>query len=243
MSLILPVVSGQLPNGFCPSTYQDMVNGFSAVQTVTFPNTFTGITVSSTTPADQTQAWLQLDSLGRPVRLYYFASGAWISMHPAVPGTTIIWTTTLPTFSTFDGGDANPLSAISGPMWEEVTALRAVFPIGVGTLPSGTAIAVGGTGGNEKVTLDATNMPAHNHQLYVGASDGSVGGIRAALQTVDTPHSGTDAAYQTSDGSGGSNYVKNSYGDAGGASVAHDNVPPYVGVYYLRRTNRLFYVA
>lgn len=243
--LTLQVVAGSLPSGFCPADYQAMVNGFSSVQTVTFPTTFTGITVSATKPTDQTQAWLQLDSFGRPVRLYYFAAGAWLSQHPLAPGFTMLWTTALPTFTSFDGGDANPLSAISGPMWEEVTAFRARMPVGVGTLPiSGTVLAVGDTGGLEKVTLTTQNVPGPDINLWVGGSDGSASGIKEALQTVDNPHAGTSAAYQSSDGvSGHNDYVQNPYGDASGAATAHENLPPYLACYLLRRTTRLFYAV
>lgn len=241
--LVLPVIPGTLPSGFCPTSYQDMLNTFDANSTVVFPSTFAGIIVSSTAPADTTKAWLQLDSFARPVRLYFFASGAWLSMHPQVPGATMMWTTTLPTMTTFDGGDANPVSAISGPMWEVVTAFQAKFPIGVGTLPSGTVLAVGDTGGAETVTLAANNMPAHNHEVWVGGSDGTASGIREALQTVNNPHAGTAAAYLDSDGAGGNNYVKNEGGDATGLAVAHNNMPPYLAVYLLRRTGRLFYVV
>ena len=156
----------------------------------------------------------------------------------------MMWTTALPTMTTFDGGDANPTSAISGPMWEVVTALQARSPIGVGTLPSGAILNVGDTGGSETVTLGPTNMPAHGHDLWVGSSDGSTSGIREALQTVNNPHSGTDAQYASSDGvTGHNNYVKNSYGDASGNAVAHTNMPPYLAVYLLRRTARLFYTV
>ena len=242
--LVLPVVAGQLPAGFCPTDFQSIVNGFSAVQTVTFPSTFTGIIVSATKPSDTTQAWLQLDSLGNPVRVYAFANGAWLSRHPIASGLVQIWTTTIPDFTTFDGGDSNALSSISGPMWEEVTALRAVFPIGVGTLPGGTVLAVNATGGVETVTLDNTNIPEHTHELWVCGSDGTASGVREALQTVDNPHSGTAAKYALSDGvTGHNNYVQNEGGDGSGVAVAHTNMPPYLAVYFLRRTARQFYVV
>lgn len=242
--LTLQVIAGALPSGFCPPDYQSMLNGFSSVQTVIFPATFTGITVSATKPTDQTQAWLQLDSFGRPVRIYYFAAGAWLSQHPLPPGFTMLWTTALPTFTSFDGGDANPLSAISGPMWEEVTAFRARFPLGPGTLPSGTVVAVGATGGTEDVTLTAQNIPGPDVNVWVGSSDGSASGIREALQTVNNPHGGTSAAYQSSDGVvGHNNYIDNPYGDASGNATSHSNMPPYVAMYALRRTTRLFYTV
>src|SRR6185369_16638359 len=107
---------------------------------VVFPSSFTGITASATKPTDTTQGWLQLDSQGRPVRLYYFAQGAWLSLHPLIPGMDQPFFGTLPNFTTYDGGDANAVSAISGPMWEVVTEMAAQFPLAAGTLASGLVI-------------------------------------------------------------------------------------------------------
>lgn len=233
--LVLPVTPGTLPSGACPASYQDMLNLFSSFQSVTFPASQGNVIVSATTPADTSATWLQLDSLGRPVRWYSFASGAWLSLHPCVPGFTMIWTTALPTLTTFDGSDASALSAISGPMWEVVTDLAAKFPLGAGTLPGGTVVAIGDNGGVEENTLSVANLPAHGHEVWVGSSDGSTSGIREALQTVDSPHAGTSAAYRTNDGTN-SNYVNDT-----GSGTAVSNMPPYHGVSFLRRTARLFY--
>lgn len=228
--LTLPVQVGNLPSGFCPSTYQEMANGFGAVMSVILAQgTGVQIVASSTKPSDTTAVWLQLDSLGRPVRFYYFASGAWLSMHPMVPGATILWTTTLPDFTTFDGGDANPLSAISGPMWEEVTALRAAFPIGVGTLPSGTVVAVGGTGGEEEVTLVRANLPSADLSVVTPVFKLKTGG--------DTGGGGQDIWTRNE----GSTHTPET--EEMGDDEPHNNMPPYVGVYFLRRTARLYYTV
>src|SRR5438552_15125504 len=149
----IPVTPSQLPTGFCATDYQNLLNEFSAHQSVDISaGTGTPVIVSSAKPADTTVLWERLDQFGRPDRLYFFAQGAWLALHPSVPGTTIIWTDVLPTFTTFDGGDANPLSAISGPMWELVATLAAKFPLCAGTLPSGTVVNIGHSGGQEKHT-------------------------------------------------------------------------------------------
>lgn len=226
--LILPVDAGQLPSGACPSSYQEMANLFAAIYTVTFPTSFTGITVSATKPSDTTQAWLQLDSFGRPTRLYYFSSGAWLSLHPQVPGFTMLWTTALPTFTSFDGGDANPLSAISGPMWEAVTDLNARFPVGAGTLPSGTVISVGGTGGEEKHALTVAELAVHGHAFSVIAKNNTGSGTGAI--TGGTDNVTEDGRFDGVTANAGS-------GDG------HNTMPPYTGVYFLRRTARMFYAV
>ena len=240
--LILPVVPGQLPVGFCPNTYQDMLNGYSSVQTVTFPNTFAGVTVSASKPADTEQAWLQLDTIGRPTRLYYFSQGAWLSQHPSVPGMIQIWVNALPDFTTFDGGDANALSAISGPMWQvavdaSTTPITARFPIAVGTLPSLLALAVGDKGGEENHSLTLAESAPHSHTVPI-YKDGMnipdfVTGHGVVLGESGTRPGGLPLSTLPTDTQGGT----------GSPAVVspHNTMPPYIAVYFLQRTSRLFY--
>lgn len=243
----LPVTPSTLPSGFCPSDYQGLLNGFSAHQFVTLPDTFQGLTVSSTTPTDTSRPWLQLDSFGRPVRIYVFASGAWLSLHPDFPGKTIIWTTTLPTMTTFDGGDANAPSAISGPMWEVVTALETRVPIGAGTLPSGTVLTVGGTGGAETVTLDDDEIPDHQHFICKADTgdfgDPPVTSNQYAYRSIQDANQPSEYVLRGQTSEADTGLTSGFGGDGAGATVAHQNLQPYLVVYFLRRTSRLFYVV
>lgn len=242
MSLVLPVTPGTLPAGFCPADYQSMLNGFSGAQSVNFPSTFAGVTVSATKPTDTSKAWLQLDTLGRPVRLYYFSQGAWLSQHPMVPGSIIIWAGPQPTFTTFDGGDSNALSAISGPMWQAPVdaggnpILVAQFPLGAGTLPSGKVIANGTVGGEENHQLIATEMPPHVHGM--------------SLFSEATAYLNQDAAGGGLVSSGANFPLPVTVDNAGGdpnttprVAAGHNTLPPYYGVYFLQRSNRLFYAV
>ena len=241
--LVLPVNVGSLASGFCPSTYQEMANAFAAIYSVTLAQG-TGITIiaSASKPTDTTAVWLKLDSLGRPERLYYFAQGAWLSLHPAVPGTTIIWTSALPNFQTFDGGDnSGVISAISGEMWKEVEELRARFPIGAGTLPSGTVLAVGDTGGEEKHTLTQAELPVHNHFAFkaesVGDAAPNVSTTTYAARTFDDNDDNVER-YRVK---GTTNTADVGLTGNVGNGESHQNLPPYLTVYFLRRTDRLFY--
>lgn len=243
--LILKVSPGQLPVGACPASYQEMLNLFSANQTVTFPSTFAGVTVSATKPTDTTQAWLQLDSLGRPVRLYYFAQGAWLSQHPMVPDMAMPWFGTLPNFNTFDGGDSNTVSSISGPMWELVTEIAAKFPLAAGTLPSGIVVAAGDTGGEEKHILTEQENGPHTHDLDLitplsskwsngDSNSGKIATGGGALSSgADASITATSPFFQ----------IDTSGGDSSGAGVGHQNMPPYYGMNWIRRSQRLFYVV
>lgn len=248
--IVLPVVPTQLPSGFCPTDLQSMLNGFSAAQTVTFPNTFTGIIVSATKPTDTTQAWLQLDTLGRPVRVYGFAQGAWMSLHPVVPGFTMLWTNALPTFTTFDGGDANAVSSISGPMWEQVTDFNARSPMGVGTLPSGQAVALADQLGEETHVLTATEGtvdPNHIHTIGRGRLPNNADTFfLTGTSTKDgTGVRLTGGGYTTDvlSNQTGLYNVTSTPNVASPDAAAHNNLHPILGCYFLRRTARMFYVV
>jgi microcystin-dependent protein len=251
----IPVQNGQLPQGFCFTDFQTLLNQFSSLQFVDIAN-LQGIIVQASTPtaAQRTQPWLQLDSFGRPVRLYFFAQGAWLSQHPLPPGFTMIWNQVLPNFTTFDGGDANaaPFSPLSGQMWQLMAAtldglsiapandvMNAKLPIGVGTLPSGAVLAATNTGGEEKHNLTLQEMFPHQH--FVGSNDSTAqdGGNnnQEFVRNFNNPaNNGPNALsnFQGGDPATGNPPIN---------SLAHNTMPPYYTVYFLQRTNRLFYLV
>jgi hypothetical protein len=225
----IQVQNDQLAAGFCPSDYQDLLNTFSQAQYVDLSSEESNLIVSATKPSDTTKAWLQLDQFGRPVRIYWFAQGAWLSMHPQPAGFVMPWFDALPNFSTFDGGDANASSAISGPMWERITTLDGRFPLTAGTLPSGTIVAQGGVGGEEKHVLTVPELPAHTHTADSGFTTGDDDGAGERLTSGQNTGNDRPAV----------NIVVDNTGDDEG----HNNMPPYVGMAWLRRTSRLFYTV
>lgn len=225
----LQVLARTLPAGFCPATYQEMLNGFSNHQYVQVQADLSQLIVSATKPADTTLAWLQLDQFGRPVRVYWFAVGAWLSLHPQPPGFVMPWFAAVPDFTTFDGGDVNALSPISGPMWERITDsdIVARFPLATGTLASGLVVAQGDTGGEEKHVLTIPELPEHTHTADTGDTTGAdEGGDFVTSGGPTAPHDPI-------------NLTINNTGD----DVAHNNMPPYVGMCWLRRTARMFYAV
>lgn len=253
-----PLQNGQLPVGFCPPDYQTLLNGFTAQQSVNL-NILSSLVVSSTPPSDHTVAWLQLDSAGNPVRIYFFANGAWLSLHPLVPGFTMIWNQVLPNFQTFDGGDAvvAPYSPISGQMWQLAAStldglgtqvLAAQFPIGVGTLPSTTPVALAGTGGEEVHKLVTTELAPHTHGvtsasggLTVRSANGNnLGAVGSVPMISDLSIGGTNQNPLSTTSTGGdpSTIVGT---NPPTAALGHNTLPPFYGVYFLQRTKRLFY--
>src|SRR5947208_1006664 len=108
----IPVTPSQLPTGFCATDYQNLLNEFSSHQSVDISTGIgTPVIVSAAKPADQTVLWQKLDTGGRPEHLYFFSQGAWLSLHPLQPESTIWWFGALNPnpaafFDTFDGGSA-----------------------------------------------------------------------------------------------------------------------------------------
>lgn len=236
----LPVIPSELPQGFCPSTYQDLLNEFSSHQSVdlTIAN---GVSVGQAKPLDKTLPWLRLDQFGRPDRLYYFSQGAWLALHSLVPGLTQWWFDALPDFTTFDGGDTNPASALSGPMWQQAknsdgTLIAAMFPIPAGTLPSSTVLTQGDTGGEEKHVLTGPELPATFPPLaatLTGFKTNLEGG--AAPQWLAPQGSGSGSFTVPAQESGTFSFTNT------GGSQGHNTMPPYVVGYLLQRSARLFY--
>jgi len=236
----LPVIPGQLPIGFCPTDFQTILNGFSAAQSVSIgpASSATSVVVSSTKPTDQTALWLRLDQFGRPERVYWFASGAWLSLHPLVPGLTQWWFDTAPDFTTFDGGDALALSAISGPTWRlaknsDGVVIAAKFPIAAGTLPSGVVLAQGTTGGEENHVLTLEEIPPHTHSFPIYAGDATNHDNR--INTTD------ELTVQNPSFLTGSTGGDPASGTPPTVAKGHNNLPNYVVGFLLQRTARIFY--
>lgn len=248
MSLRIPIVSQTLPEGACNSiaTLQNLADILAANFVALMPTDMTGIIISTTAPTDQTKAWMKLDNYLRPAYtgLLRYCSGYWLGLHPLKPGMGIIWYDALPDFTTFDGGDANPVGIMAGPMWELVASTAAKIPIGAGTLPSGTVLAIGATGGEEKHSLTEAEIAPHTHNFPDATNAGTTGPVG---QNLAVPDGGIDSATGPFTGVGittSNRLVTQSAGGSGSPAVVtpHNTLPPYVVVSYLRRTIRQYYV-
>jgi hypothetical protein len=126
------------------------------------------------------------------------------------------------------------------------------MPIAVGTLPSGTVLAVGDTGGEEKHTItDAESVVQNGHQHALGR-------LKADKLQISFPTGGNAHSMpgQTPGGSGDvAPQPQADYSVFGTATLQTDtvsipstptpmnNLPPYIAVYFLQRTAREFYVV
>lgn len=243
--VVLPVNPATLPSGVCPATYQDLLNLFSANQSVTMPGMFVNFIASVTKPGPEFQgntAWQQLDSLGRPGNIYFFAQGSWLSKHPMVPGSVIWYFQPMDATSilTFDGGDNQVLSPYTGQMWQFATIdgsaggtrIAAQFPITAGTLASGKILNLSDVGGNETHVQDITEMPPHTHTMQF-FTDPQSGNSTDCLVDPNDKGNSPGQVTLTSDSTGGQG--------SPAVAKAMDLMNPYVVGYMLQRTTRQFY--
>lgn len=227
-----PLIPGTLASNCWPSTPQALYNEMFAKGVAQVPG-LAGVVASETTPVpgDRDKVWFQLDGAGVLVRPYYFASGEWLAAHPDEPssGKRILFVGDAANIDTLDGGEAGTVSDTTGPFWEIDTEFAARFPIGVGTTAGGTGIAVTDKGGEDEHTLTEAEIPAHTH----GPDD-----------TTVTAFAGVSSTTGAQDGATVANGLTNfSLTGATGGGEAHNNLPPYYGVYFIKRTARRYWIG
>lgn len=236
MSQVTITVS-PLPESFCPTSFRD---GFiEAAQFLRADlsgtlNTFNFGPVTPT-PENRDKPWLRTESTGAPDRFYVFYNGYWIAKHMMAPGSVIIYTGTEASITTFDSGEAGAVTDISGPFWEKLSALDAKFPIGKGTLASGTALAVGDTGGEEKHTLSLLEMPRHRHNLDTRQKSTNNPNQATSLPIIDNDYNVGSILISTRAEGGDEALTSDNH------NQAHNTLPPYSVVLFIKRTARLYH--
>ena len=78
--------------------------------------------------------------------------------------------------------------------------------------------AIEKTGGEKTHKLTVSEMPAHTHNVKGGASNGKSAGLQSYASYFSTYRTISNAAYST------------------GGSGAHNNLQPYITVYFWKRT-------
>lgn len=223
-----PVISGVVPaNLECKISNADWQ---ALMALVRVPITAVNETISATEPGPALRAypWQKLDADGTPRERYIYANGAWLSLHPDPPGAVWMYEGSEISLETWDGGESGAVSATTGPFWEVVTQMAAKFPIGPGTLESTTVVAIGGEGGSEKHALTIPEIPPHTHPVEgSGFDDGATPSARKII--IDDEHNAS-----------ANNSVTELTGGTAGVVVAHNNLPPFRAIWFIRRTARLF---
>ena len=112
--------------------------------------------------------------------------------------------------------------------------LRGRVPVHVGPLSGGPTYSLGQTGGAESVTLLAAQMPAHTHTMAVstvaGASNDPTNNVLATPKADCLIFRETTATLPLAAG----------HVAVAGASQPHDNMQPYLAMYYIIATEGVF---
>jgi len=231
---LINLVPPSLPVNYCPTNYQtlanDIISGTQAIFNSTIGNSFFNFGASFPAINNRVYPWLDDQGLW-----WIFTQGFWIRKNTVEAagqerrmfvGSTI-------DLGLYDGGDgAVTVTSVTGPMWEIDAAFAARFPVGVGAFAASGAVAVNGTAtatavvGEDQHTLTVPEMPKHTHSMTWDSNDTSGG------NQLNTLYYGPEA-----------NIPNNMIKDTGstGGDVAHNNLPPFYGVYFIKRTARVYY--
>jgi hypothetical protein len=231
---LITLTPPSLPVGYCPTNYQqlanDIVSGTQANFNSSIGNSF--FNFGPTTPALNNQVYPWLDENGN---WWIFQSGYWLRQHPIAAGSAErrIYVGTTTDLQTYDGGNTNAPSNWSGPMWQVDTLFEARFPVGAGTFAASGVVSVNGTttstavAGEDKHTLVTSEMPSHTHQI-----------LDQYINLTQRGSADTSVFSATNRSEGVANLLPTT---SSGGDAAHNNLPPFYGVYFIKRTARVYY--
>lgn len=222
---------------------------------------------NSTPTTTNPPVWLQTtqdatsanpNAFGEMIRWFFFDGANWLSPHPVPPNSPEcrIWLGSESAAWGYDGGNGadpsvQPPTATTGAMWIVETAFQFRFPMGAGKNSVGFDGNVPSTvspleqGGDERVALTPGETPPSSHTHFVAADENV-----AEVAHVLTPT--TVASWQGNDNGGTNEY------QLGGSALpatlgltslvgttlpatSHQNLPPYLGVFFIKRSVRAYY--
>lgn len=250
----LDLIPGTLPPGVCYADEQSRYNDYFSHGLVNAPD-LKGILVQDATPAPAFQSgygWIKTVG-GIPNRrgLYIFFNGAWMAGHPLDPGAVGMYEGDITLLWQKDGGSNTPVTVTTGPFWEEITAMQGRSPMHPGTIP-------GSTGPKTLADAEAYGEAVHlltfdemlNHAHGTGASINAPvpdapnwiarAWTKAATLVYEQDWTESPANFTSTIGSGDRGTTEAIIGD--NPSVGHQTVHPVYGIYFIRRTARLWYV-
>lgn len=232
---LITLTPPSLPIGYCPTNYQqlanDVISGTQANFNSAIGNSF--FNFGPTTPTLNNQVYPWLDNNGN---WWVFQGGYWSRENPVAANSSErrIFVGTSADVLSYDGGDGTVYSGnpYAGSMWAIDTNFEARFPVGAGTFAASGVVSVNGTttstavAGEDKHTLVTSEIPKHSHTMTWDSQD-TAGGNQ-----LKTLYYGPDANVV--------NDINKDTGDAGG-DAPHNNLPPFYGVYFIKRTARVYY--
>lgn len=244
---LITLTAPSLPANYCPASYQklanDIIGGTQATFNSTIGNSF--FNFGPTYPAINNRIYPWLDENGQ---WWIYDQGFWLRKNPVTAAyERRIYVGTTTDLLSYDGGDGTTTATTTtGPMWEVDTEFEARFPVGVGAFVASGAVAVMGKAtstaivGEDQHKLTIPELAAHTHDVAIKVFG----------------HGGEDGDRSAADGGTTSNTVTNNTTifpsstidpdlDAKavsvGGDIAHNNLPPFYGVYFIKRTIRVYY--
>tara|TARA_Y100000593_G_scaffold59086_1_gene109553 strand:+ start:620 stop:1315 length:696 start_codon:yes stop_codon:yes gene_type:complete len=221
--------AGTVSADTCFESVQQLYNTFVDKTTAYVAGSYSLFNYGDTVPSvdDQDRPWIRTIN-GLPDKIYTWISGQWASKHPVPTGSSVrmLWVGSLGDLNTYDGGSAGTASSFSGPFWEQDTAFDARFPVGVGDF----AAAVTNTGGEKDTTLEEKHLPPHSHSLKYTES-----GLKDTNAELDDGEGLFTAGSKEANGMVRAGSAQN--------SESFTNLPPYYGVYFIKRTAREYYTV
>lgn len=244
---LITLTAPSLPANYCPASYQklanDIIGGTQATFNSTIGNSF--FNFGPTYPAINNRIYPWLDENGQ---WWIYDQGFWLRKNPVTAAyERRIYVGTTTDLLSYDGGDGTTTAtSTTGPMWEVDTEFEARFPVGVGAFVASGAVAVLGKAtstaivGEDQHKLTIPELAAHTHDVAIKVFG----------------HGGEDGDRSAADGGTTSNTVTNNTTifpsstidpdlDAKavsvGGDIAHNNLPPFYGVYFIKRTIRVYY--
>lgn len=236
-NVLLPILPGTLPTGYCFESWQQTLNDFADNMQALLAGgqSFYNKGPDLPLPEYQEYPWFRTTD-GR----WYFYDGQWISPNPEQSTDVIrMWKGTLVELQSYDGGDTDPPSDRSGPMWEEYTGLQGRSPMGPGTVPDvdpAKVLSVEEDYGSGMVSLTEKQIAPHMHTIR-GRRSISGNTDLTDLPLIDDDYLTTPVTEAETEPAGGEDPDTDTEG------APHMNVHPVRGIYFIQRTNRTYYVA
>ena len=215
----------------------DIIGGTQAVFNSTVGNSF--FNFGPTFPAINNRIYPWLDENGQ---WWIYSQGVWLYKNPVAANgyDRRIFVGTTTDLLSYDGGDGTAVPGDTfGPMWMVDTLFDARFPVGVGAFAASGAVAVLGTAtstsivGEDQHTLSAPEIPSHTHSLGANGKPAVFWDnfVQEAGGDGNPSFSFNQSVPETSTSTGG----------VIGGGGAHNNLPPFCGVYFIKRTIRVYY--